>query len=213
MFGRMGLFDGFRHPSGFDAELLRRLDERAVANSRVHAGEFTAEQIYLAVAQDEDGTVSHRAVVPFQLAPPQRRGDTWSFTGTTDDLRFLFDLEVTADSPDAIAAFRRHPEFEHGEVARSACALHWRVDVDAAFLAERSPGPLRSGTVVMGAKLRRESHAFSAPGTGSWYLLKCDAPGPFFVAFDPTTGEAEMFPRRLDLDSYNFALELLRVVA
>jgi hypothetical protein len=55
--------------------------------------------------------------------------------------------------------------------------------------------------------------AYAVPGSGPWFLLKCSQPGPFFIGFDPTTGDAEMFPRRYDADGYGFAMKLLRIVA
>ncbi len=215
---------------GFDPELLRRLDALAFANAKVRIGDLEASQINLSPNVNDRGIVeADRPAVAFRIQPLQRRDDVWSFLGSIDDatgyLRFLLELRVEnvqplephqAD-PDHLPGFEltiaRHPEYEHGELARSYCAMRWRADVDPAFLVERTDGPLRSGTVVLGTHLTRTEVAYAIPGSGSWFLLKCSQPGPFFIAFDSTTGEAEMFPRRYDVDSYAFALDVLRVIA
>jgi len=105
-----------------------------------------------------------------------------------------------------------HPGYEAGHDARRMCAMLWRAEVDQAFLSEHARGPLRSTAVVSGTRLTRLTHAYTNPGSGSWVLLKCCEPGPFFIGFDVSTGAAEMFPRRYDVNGYAFALELLRVV-
>lgn len=88
-----------------------------------------------------------------------------------------------------------------------------RAEVESSFMTERVPEPLPAGTVVMGTRLARTDIAYGSPTSGTWVLLKCDAPGPFFFAFDMATGAADMFPRRFDANGYAFALQLLRVVA
>jgi len=229
----MSWLDRFRKKSsasGFDPELLRRLDGLAFANAKVRCGELEAGQVHLSPNVNADGIVeADRPAVAFGLQPLERRGDSWSFLGGIDDatghLRFLLDLHV-ADRPplerDQLApddlpglelTVRRHPEYRHGELARSYCVMRWRIEVDPSFLVERADGPLQSGSVVMGTRLTRTPTSYAVPGSGSWCLIKCSEPGPFFIGFDCESGEAEMFPRRYDPDGYRFALDLLRVVA
>jgi hypothetical protein len=215
---------------GFDPELLRRLDHLAAGNAMVRKGDLEASQIHLAVNANDQGIVeAQRPAVALRLLPLHRQGDVWSLLGAIDNatgyLRFFLDLcvgdvqplephEVDPDNlPGLEMTIRRHPDFEHGELARSHCTMRWRVDVDPSFLCERLDGPLRSGTVVLGSRLTRTDVAYADPGSGSWVLLKCSDPGPFFVAFDASTGEAEMFPRRYSSDGYLFALDMLRIIA
>jgi hypothetical protein len=216
-------------PTGFDPELLRRLATLAYADAQVREGHMEASQVHLCPNVDQNGIVEdQRPTVNFRIQPVERHDDTWTLRGSIDDatgyLRFLMDLQVPGVKPDAgpldpdnlpglKLAIRRHPELEHGELARSYCLARWRADVEESFLVERVPGPLLADTVVMGAQLTRGPVSYSAPGSGSWLLLKCSDPGPFFIGFDTTTGEAEMFPRRFDADGYAFALQLLRVIA
>jgi hypothetical protein len=213
----------------FDSELLRRLDALAFANAKVRKGDLDAAQINLSPNVNDQGVVeANRPSVSFRLQPLQRRDDVWSFLGSIDDatgyLRFLLELcvpnvqplaphQVDPDNmPGIEVTIRRHPEYEHGNLARSYCVTRWRADVDPSFLAEQSDGPLRSGTVVVGSRLTRTEAAYAIPDSGSWFLLKCTEPGPFFIAFDSTTGEAEMFPRRYDVNGYAFALDILRAI-
>jgi hypothetical protein len=216
--------------TGFDPELLRRLEALAYANAQVQEGRIESSQVHLCPNVDQNGVVEdQRPTVNFRLNPLERRDDTWTFCGSIDDatgyLRFLMDLQVPkneasdrkpldADNlPGLKPAMRRHPESAHGELARSYCLLRWRAEVEVSFLVERVPGPLLADAVVMGAQLTRGPVSYSAPGSGSWLLLKCSDPGPFFIGFDSATGEAEMFPRRFDADGYALALQLLRVIA
>lgn len=214
----------------FDPELLRRLEALAFANAKVRRGDLEASQVNLVPNVNDQGVVeTDRPTVAFQLRPLGRRDAVWSFSGSIDDatgyLRFLLDLRVAnvqrlaphQVDPDNLPGLeltvRRHPEYEHGELARTYCTTRWRAETDPSFLVERCDGPLRSGTVVVGTRLTRTEVAYAIPDSGPWFLLKCSQPGPFFIGFDSTTGEAEMFPRRYDVDGYAFALDMLRVIA
>src|SRR5262249_21744086 len=144
----------------------------AFANAKVRKGDLEASQVNLVPNVNDQGVVeADRPAVGFRLEPVRREGDMWSFVGRIDDatgyLRFLLDLHV-ADvqplqphqvDPDNLPGLeltiRRHPEYEHGELARGYCTMRWRAEVDPSFLNERSNGPLESGTVVMGTRLTR----------------------------------------------------------
>ena len=232
----MGLFDRFRAkppstspPSGFDPELIARMERIGAANAQARGG-VDPDTLMLVPCTNREGVITDdRPTVPFTLVPLGRGDDTWRFEGridgATSSLRFLIDLQVPNFEPassEQIAAgntpgfeltFRRSPGSEHGELARSACLLSWRAEAEPSFLSERRDDVLRSGSIALGAALVRTRVTYGWPGKGSWVLLKCDQPGPFFVGFDAASGAAEMFPRRFDEQGYAFALDLLRTVA
>lgn len=88
----------------------------------------------------------------------------------------------------------RDPKTVPSQAARLQAASLWALigeDVNVAY------APAEFAAAVLGTKLLRSEipAMFAAPGHGTWVLLKTMTPDELYVAFDTSTGRAEVFPK------------------
>lgn len=110
---------------------------------------------------------------------------------------------------------RKPPEHERNPGARLWFLAKWLIDTSNGYF----PGvdaPLELDVIVMGADLFRTATAYFMPQATSehWVLLKCSQRDQgFFIGLDLSTGAAEVFPRRFDIESQQIAFDFIRTFA
>lgn len=88
----------------------------------------------------------------------------------------------------------RDPETVPSQAARLRAASLWALigeNINVPY------APAEFAAAVLGTRLLRSEipAMFAAPGQGTWVLLKTLTPDELYVAFDTSTGRAEVFPK------------------
>lgn len=210
-----------------DRDFLNRLSNIAAVNTLVRDGQ-DPERLVLAVNVDAEGTIDgDRPTVAFRFDIERTHQDQWRLLAGIDDAtaycRFWLDLKLPEAPPLDPATFdiahtpgfemtiSMPPEYERSPLARMAFLLAWRVE--GGMETPSLDAPMTVDVTVMGVELARQPHAYSFTGHPDehWTLLKCHrGDQAFFIGLDLSTGAAEVFPRRHDVQSYQLVLDFLR---